>query len=384
MNCGTPVIVISSADILPESTLHMLGRNEIQEAIHRTSNTEKLETDLITALSHVIGQSASHLSGDAHVPMLPFPVQTAWSTTPHYTSAPMPPFQQTEATGLTPTVTPIRTSPTEMQGLNMMKALNSSQINAQMSDFGLRQLQDGLMEQAGTMKLFVSDPVTQVVNQGSASFKMSPPLGVSAQENPESVLPGIETLLNAIQVVEGEAPAGNNQAAMFTKFTALNSADSADARPASSRTKRRARRSSTGNPRSAKRTISDTELESLNDTKSPIAASLVGKKPYFLTLDSYKEAMADDPNVNAVDRHNSKERHRRIRITKAAEFFKAVIPGMDPNMDKATAFHLTVYYMVFLRNALRQQDPPIIPKLHETFKEEWGEIFSMDDPPEAD
>lgn len=55
----------------------------------------------------------------------------------------------------------------------------------------------------------------------------------------------------------------------------------------------------------------------------------------------------------------------RIRITKAAEFFKAVIPGMDPNMDKATAFHLTVYYMVFLRNALRQQDPPIIPKLHE-------------------
>lgn len=162
--------------------------------------------------------------------MLPFPVQTAWSTTPHYTSAPMPPFQQSEATGLTPTVTPIRTSPTEMQGLNMMKALNSSQINAQMSDFGLRQLQDGLMEQAGTMKLFVSDPVTQVVNQGSASLKISPSLGVSAQENPEAVLPGIETLLNAIQVVEGEAPAGNNQAAMFTKFTALNSADSADAR----------------------------------------------------------------------------------------------------------------------------------------------------------
>ena len=40
-----------------ESTLHMLGRNEIQEAIHRTSNPEKLENDLITALSHFIGQS---------------------------------------------------------------------------------------------------------------------------------------------------------------------------------------------------------------------------------------------------------------------------------------------------------------------------------------
>jgi len=40
-----------------ESTLHMLGTNEINEVIHRTSNAEKLETDLITALSHIIGQS---------------------------------------------------------------------------------------------------------------------------------------------------------------------------------------------------------------------------------------------------------------------------------------------------------------------------------------
>ena len=35
----------------------MLGANEINEVIHRTSNAEKLETDLITALSHIIGQS---------------------------------------------------------------------------------------------------------------------------------------------------------------------------------------------------------------------------------------------------------------------------------------------------------------------------------------
>ena len=55
----------------------------------------------------------------------------------------------------------------------------------------------------------------------------------------------------------------------------------------------------------------------------------------------------------------------RIRITKAAEFFKAVIPRMDPNMDKATAFQWTVYYMVFLRNALLKQHPPILPKLHQ-------------------
>jgi len=40
-----------------ESTLHLLGTNEIHEVIHRTSNAEKLETDLITALSNIIKQS---------------------------------------------------------------------------------------------------------------------------------------------------------------------------------------------------------------------------------------------------------------------------------------------------------------------------------------
>ena len=42
---------------LTESILHILGRNEIQEAIHRTSDPEKFETDLITALSHFIRQT---------------------------------------------------------------------------------------------------------------------------------------------------------------------------------------------------------------------------------------------------------------------------------------------------------------------------------------
>lgn len=67
----------------------------------------------------------------------------------------------------------------------------------------------------------------------------------------------------------------------------------------------------------------------------------------------------------------------RIRITKAAEFFKAVIPGMEPNMDKATAFHLTVQYMVFLRNALRQQDPTVIPKLHEVCGDAVNQAVQM-------
>lgn len=79
---------------------------------------------------------------------------------------------------------------------------------------------------------------------------------------------------------------------------------------------RRTRRSSAAErQKRARAAISDTDLEALNDTKSPIAASLAAKKPYFLELDSYREALADDPNANAVDRHNSKERHRRLDWT---------------------------------------------------------------------
>ena len=107
-----------------------------------------------------------------------------------------------------------------------MKALSSSQIDVQVSDIGLPQL----VEQAGGMKLLVSEPVTQVVDQGAASHETFPSSGLSAQENPDAVLPGIETLLTAIQVVEGESPAANNQTATFTKFTALDSPASAEAR----------------------------------------------------------------------------------------------------------------------------------------------------------
>lgn len=162
--------------------------------------------------------------------MLPFPVQTPWSTAPHYTTAPMPQFQQPDGTGFTPTEVPKKPlSPTQIPGMNMMIALNSSQINGHAPEIGLPQLQEGLVQQEDGVKLFVSDPVTQVVSQGAAVVKTSPPMGLNAQENPEAVLPGIETLLTAIQVVEG-APSANNQAATFTKFTALNSPDSAKTR----------------------------------------------------------------------------------------------------------------------------------------------------------
>lgn len=40
-----------------ESTLHMLGTNEVQEAVHMTTNSEKLEADLIYALNNVLGRS---------------------------------------------------------------------------------------------------------------------------------------------------------------------------------------------------------------------------------------------------------------------------------------------------------------------------------------
>jgi len=142
----------------------------------------------------------------------------------------MPVFQP-EGTGdtcLTPTEAPRKHSPTQMLEANTMKALDSSQVDVQVSDIGLPQL----VEQAGGMKLLVSEPVTRVVNQGAAAHETSPSSGMSAQENPEAVLPGIETLLTAIQVVEGDTPAANDQPASFNKFAALNSpaSQSAEAR----------------------------------------------------------------------------------------------------------------------------------------------------------
>ena len=82
-------------------------------------------------------------------------------------------------------------------------------------------------------------------------------------------------------------------------------------RPRSKRT-RRPSAAAAGLQKRAKTVTSETDLESLSDSKSPMPASLSGKQPYFLEFESFREPLADDPLANPVDRHNSKERHRRF------------------------------------------------------------------------
>ena len=109
----------------------------------------------------------------------------------------------------------------EIQGVS---SGGCSHFNDQISSCSSQQLQVGA----------VGEPVTEILNQGSlVSVKVSPPLCVNVQENSESVLPGIETLLNAIQVVEGQeddSSSKNQAAGTFTKFTALNSPHSGETR----------------------------------------------------------------------------------------------------------------------------------------------------------
>ena len=119
-----------------------------------------------------------------------------------------------------------------MQGVNVASSADGSQIHGQIPNCTSHQLQEGAVEQ--NANLFVGEPVTEVITQGtSAPVKISPSLCTNVQENSESVLPGIETLLNAIQVVEGqggEASANSQATSTFTKFMALNSPDSDDTR----------------------------------------------------------------------------------------------------------------------------------------------------------
>ncbi|EDO29644.1 predicted protein [Nematostella vectensis] len=99
--------------------------------------------------------------------------------------------------------------------------------------------------------------------------------------------------------------------------------------------------------------------------------------PYFVSLDKEMERMAFDPAVKPSDRHNAKERHRRVRITKAADFFRDSVPCMNANMDKATVFHLTVYYLTYIRNSLQQEDPSLLSNLHKSYRQEWEKYFNM-------
>lgn len=79
------------------------------------------------------------------------------------------------------------------------------------------------------------------------------------------------------------------------------------------------------------------DFESLN-SKSPMPASLLAKKPYFLELDGYREALADDPNASSVDRHNSKERHRRSGLTQCVFNLAVQFPQFN--------VHLQLSYMI--------------------------------------
>ena len=167
------------------------------------------------------------------VPLLPLPVQTTWSTIPQPTSAHIPsvPFPQLPEPGLISSqcaTNPVHTkipptlSPAKLQDVNAVSAGGGSHLSDEISSYSSQQM--------GT----VGDNVTESLNQGSpVSAKVSPPLCVNDQENSESVLPGIETLLNAIQVVEGQeddSSAKNQAACTFTKFTALNSSHSDETR----------------------------------------------------------------------------------------------------------------------------------------------------------
>lgn len=151
---------------------------------------------------------------DQGLSLLPMPVPVCWSTAPlQYTSALAHPFEHPEGTGLT---------------TGLVNYAPRKPILTQIQDLSEKRFVDQVQE---SRNLLVSgQTVTQVMNQGLATPKAPPSMGLGTQENSEAVLPGIETLLNAIQVVEGESPATDNEAPCFTKITALNAPDSVKSR----------------------------------------------------------------------------------------------------------------------------------------------------------
>lgn len=171
--------------------------------------------------------------------LLPLPVQTTWSTIPQYTSSQMPSTSVHPSAGIPqpqcaanyfPAVA-IRTSPTQVLRGQPLGTVYGLQMPGHLPSCRSQLLQDGVIG-PGATNFRSSEPAIQDVSHMSAPvLKISPPFCKNTQENTESVLPGIETLLNAIQVVEGEAGAANQvEDATFTKFTALNSSESEDKR----------------------------------------------------------------------------------------------------------------------------------------------------------
>ena len=65
----------------------------------------------------------------------------------------------------------------------------------------------------------------------------------------------------------------------------------------------------------------------------------------------------------------------RLRIVKAAEFFKRTLPCMEETMDKATAIELASYFVLVMRNAFNKRNPSIVPMLHKVGKLEAVKYF---------
>lgn len=164
-----------------------------------------------------------------------YPVQTTWSSIPQCSlpATPSTSFHHQLAGPSTishPCV--INYAPNEIQNMSIQAgyavkpSAGGSQIYEQcMVPISKPQLIDA-GEQSETKECASHhESVTRVGNQ-LPTAAMGQSLCETSHENTESLLPGIETLLNAIQVVEGENnPRINPADATFTGITALHIPD---------------------------------------------------------------------------------------------------------------------------------------------------------------
>lgn len=161
-----------------------------------------------------------------------YPVQPTWSSIPHcsLSTTPSTSFHH-QLSGPSTISHPcvINYGPNEIQNMSIQAgyAVKPSAGGSQIYEQHLVPVsKPQLMEtgQQSETKECTSDheSMTQVGDQMPAAG-MGQSLCETSHENTESLLPGIETLLNAIQVVEGENNPRNNPAdATFTGITALH------------------------------------------------------------------------------------------------------------------------------------------------------------------
>lgn len=161
-----------------------------------------------------------------------YPVQTTWSSIPHcsLSATPSTSFHHQLAGPSTishPCV--INYASNEIQNMSIQAgyAMKPTPGGSQIYEQRVVPVCESQLIDAGDQsetKECLSDheSVSQVGNQLPAA-EMGQSLCETSHENTESLLPGIETLLNAIQVVEGENNPTNSPAdATFTGFTALH------------------------------------------------------------------------------------------------------------------------------------------------------------------